>query len=131
MSTSQAVSERGLHALIIEDDMIVGLDLQAHLSELGYASFSFASTADQAVEQARLRTPDLATADLGLMDGDGLSAVSAVEAECGPTPTLFITGDPERAQAAHPGRVVISKPFRASDLHQALARLLALSPASG
>ena len=125
MSIVQTFPAPGLHALIIEDDMIVGLDLQAHLAVLGYESFAFASTADQAVEQALLRAPDLATVDVGLMDGDGLAAVRAMEAECGPTPTLFVTGSPERVRAAHPGRVVLAKPFAAATLREAVARVRA------
>ncbi|CAN5259896.1 N/A [soil metagenome] len=131
MSIVQTFPTSGLHALIIEDDMIVGLDLQAHLAGLGYESFAFASTADQAVEQAKLRAPDLATVDVGLLDGDGLAAVRAVEAECGPVPTLFITGDPERAQAAHPGRVVLAKPFAAGRLRDAVERVRAQTTAPG
>ena len=67
------------HALIIEDDMIVGLGMQSVLDEIGFGSFAFASTARQALEQARLRRPDLVTVDIGLLDGDGLAASRALQ----------------------------------------------------
>ena len=129
-SASLRVVETG-HALIIEDDMIVGLDLQSQLGALGFSSFAFASTSAQAAEQASLRRPDLATVDVGLLDGDGLAAVRAVEALCGPTPTVFITGDPERALEAHPERVVLSKPFGPAALRLAVQRVVGDGRASG
>jgi CheY-like chemotaxis protein len=64
------------HALIIEDELVVGLDLQEVLSDLGFGSFAFASTARQAVEQAHLHRPDLVTADLELLTATGVRFAS-------------------------------------------------------
>jgi CheY-like chemotaxis protein len=110
-----------LHALIIEDDLITGLDLQAMLQGLGYASFAFASTVLQAKEQALLKSPDLTTVDLGLLHGDGVAAVEAVESVCGPVAAIFITGHPEGVPKIGPGKAVLSKPVTALDLRRALA----------
>ena len=128
MSHEPGLPLPGGHVLIIEDEMIVGLDLQAELTRMGYASFAFASTDEQAAEQAALRRPDLATVDLGLLDGDGFSAARAVEACCGPTPILFITGDAERVTPA-PGRVVLPKPFGPEALRDAVLRATTQRPA--
>ena len=112
------------HALIIEDDMLVGMDMQSVLAEIGFGSFAFASTARQALEQARLRRPDLVTADIGLLDGDGLDACRALQAEFGPLPVIYVTG-----QAAdldrQAGLTVVAKPFTAADIAMAYAAVSA------
>lgn len=113
-------SAAGRHALIIEDDLITGLDLQAMLQPLGYDSFAFASTSSQALEQAGLRAPDLTTVDVGLLDGDGLHAASALTALWGERPTIFITGDPQMVLDGGADRVVLAKPITALDLRRAV-----------
>jgi CheY-like chemotaxis protein len=114
----------GQHALIIEDEMLIGMDLVHCLSELGFDSFAFAGTQVQAIEQARLRRPDLVTVDLGLLDGDGRSAVSALRAEFGSLRCMYITGDPRGVADA--AGVVVSKPFAPGDLADAWSRLRVL-----
>ena len=112
------------HALIIEDEMLVGLDMQGVLAEIGFGSFAFASTAKQALEQAHLRRPDLVTADIGLLDGDGLAACRALHAAFGPLPVIYVTGhalDLDR----EPGLTVIAKPFTAADIAMACAAVSA------
>ena len=118
-----------LHALIIEDEMITGVGMQFMLSDLGFASFAFAGTQAQAMEQALLRRPDLVTVDVGLLDGDGLSAVRAIRRVIGRLPTLYVTGDPRAVREAREQEdgemVVVEKPFMPSDLASAYARLKA------
>src|ERR1700761_5471530 len=91
----KSVMPKGAHALIVEDELIIGMGLQSLLTEFGFETFAFASTERQAVEQAKLRCPDLVTVDIGLMAGDGATAMQAIEAECGPLPALYVTGSPE------------------------------------
>ena len=119
-----------LHALIIEDDLITGLDLQAMLQPLGYSSFAFASTVQQALEQALLQAPDLTTVDLGLLDGDGLDAALAVERVCSAVRTIFITGDPQGVGDVAQGRTVLAKPVTALDLQRALGGAAGLGQAA-
>lgn len=110
------------HALIIEDEMLVGMGMQSVLAEIGFTAFSFASTARQAVEQARLRRPDLVTADLGLMDGDGQAACRALLAEFGPLPVIYVTGQPMDLDG-QAGVTVVAKPFTAADIAAAYAQV--------
>ncbi len=112
------------HALIIEDEMIVGMGMQSVLGEIGFSSFAFASTADQALEQARLRRPDLVTADIGLLDGDGLTACRALQAEFGTLPVIYVTGQAEDLEQ-EPGLIVVPKPFTAADIAAAYASISA------
>ena len=111
------------HALIIEDEMLIGMGMQHMLADIGFDSFAFASTASQALEQARLRRPDLVTADIGLLDGDGIAACQALEAECGPLPIIYVTGQEGAAEGE--GRAVVAKPFTAADIARAYATVAA------
>ena len=43
--------ESSPHALIIEDEMLTGLTMQMALAEVGFQSFAFASTAEQALNR--------------------------------------------------------------------------------
>ena len=108
------------HALIIEDELMMGLAMQSILSPLGYGSFAFASTAAQALEQARLRRPDLVTVDVNLMHGTGLEAANSILAEYGRTPVIYVTGDPEALGAIDPA-VVVRKPYGPADIARACA----------
>jgi CheY-like chemotaxis protein len=112
----------GGHVLIVEDEMLIGIDVLNCLATLGFGTFAFASAEAQALEQARLRRPDLVTIDVGLLDGDGLSAAQALSREFGALPFIYITGDPHALDAA-PQAVVVEKPFQHHDLEAACHRL--------
>jgi len=43
----------GLHVLIIEDEMLIGMDVFHCLAGCGFETFAFAGTEVQALEQAR------------------------------------------------------------------------------
>lgn len=109
------------HALIIEDELVIALGLQAQLSALGYGSFAFAGAELQALEQARLRRPALVTVDVGLLDGNGLDAIDGVLTLCGPLPVIYITGD-GAAVSDWPDAVLVEKPVSDHGLAMALIR---------
>jgi CheY-like chemotaxis protein len=106
------------HALIIEDELIVGLDLQAQLADLGYDSFAFAATEAQALEQALKTRPDLIIADMGLLAGDGGKAVEAILAEVGPTSVIYISGDRARLELLE--GLTLEKPITPAQLAEAV-----------
>ncbi|MEO6340531.1 MAG: response regulator [Caulobacteraceae bacterium] len=110
------------HALIVEDELIVALDLQDMLTEHGYGSFSFAAASSQALEQCRLRPPDLITMDVGLIYGNGPDTARLLGEICGETPILYITGDAS-ALRDQPDALVLEKPVTRRDLAAALKRL--------
>lgn len=120
----------GLHALVIEDELLAALGLQTMLGDLGFGSFAYAATEMQAVEQARLRCPDLVTVDVGLLDGSGVGALEAILGACGPLPVVYVTG----AGAALKGRTaeaIVDKPVSLGALKAAVeaARAKPLEPA--
>ncbi len=112
---------QGLHALIIEDEIIAGVGMQLVLSELGFDSFAFAGTAHQALEQALIRAPDLLTVDVRLLDGDGVAAAREIYRMIGPSPTVYVTGD-ARALAGQTDAVVVEKPYGPGDMARAYKR---------
>ena len=110
------------HALIVEDELIVALDLQDMLTEHGYGSFAFAAASSQALEQCRLHPPDLITMDIGLIYGNGRETARLLGEICAETPILYITGDASALQD-QPNALVLEKPVSRRDLAAALKRL--------
>lgn len=123
------IMTKGLHALIIEDEIIAGVGMQLTLSDLGFDSFAFAGTAYQALEQALIRRPDLVTVDVRLLDGDGVEAARMIQDAVGPAPTIYVTGDPA-ALAGRSQAIVVEKPFSLVDMARAYERARALSAAA-
>ena len=112
----------GRHVLIIEDEMLIAMHMAHHLTNIGFDSFAFASAQSQALEQARLKRPDLVTVDVSLLDGDGRAAAGALTQELGDLAVIYVTGDPQ-ALADTPGAVVVEKPFGRFELEAACRRL--------
>ena len=99
------------HILIIEDDALLALDIEASLSLHGATSFSFASTEAQAVDSAIQQRPALITADVRLRQGTGPAAVAKITDGLGLIPTIFITGTPEECSPCPPPHRVFEKPM--------------------
>jgi CheY-like chemotaxis protein len=108
-----------MHILIIEDDLLLALDLQDALAELGGRSVSFAATEDNAVRSAVGQKPDLIVSDVRLAEGIGTKAVQRIRESLGDIPVIYVTANPERALREDPGATVLSKPFRREDLAEA------------
>ena len=115
--------------LIVENELVVGLDLQARLTELGYAFAGHAATGAAAVTLAERQEPDLILMDVQLAgDMDGIAAAREIRRHRD-VPVLFLTayGDPDtlqRAQAAEPYGFLL-KPVSDQDLRAAIETALA------
>lgn len=81
------------HALIIEDDVIIALELELLLRELGLASVEIARSPQEALTEAMRRRPDLITADVQIIGGTGIEAIQAIVRELGEIPYFFVTGN--------------------------------------
>lgn len=108
-----------MHALIIEDEPLIAMDIEAALRECGFTSFDFATTADAAVIAARRKCPDVITVDVKLSPGCGITAVQSICAER-PIPFLFISGSPGEVRIRMPGHVLVEKPFLARHIIDAI-----------
>jgi response regulator NasT len=58
--------------LIVEDETLVGMGLQDQLTRLGHDVVAQAASASEALEQFRLRQPDVVLVDVRLNGGDGV-----------------------------------------------------------
>lgn len=101
-----------MHALIIEDSVLIAMVVEDHLRELGYTTIDVADRHSAAISLAQAQRPDLIVADDGLVEGSGIEAAAQICAEKA-VPTVLMLGDPERAkegtQLVH--ACVLPKPF--------------------
>ena len=114
------------HVLIIEDEVLIALDLQGLLAEHGATSFDFADCEDDAIQAAMARPPDLITSDVKLRVGTGPKAVVAIHERLGPTPVIFITGNPEACEPGGPAARVLGKPLHEPSIARAFRDLAPL-----
>lgn len=114
-----------MHVLIIEDEPLIAMSVEDALREGDCVSFDFANSVEQAVAAAKVRCPDLITADVDLSPGCGIDAVAAI---CGgaPIPVIFITSKVTDVHVRRPGSIIVQKPFNATNIKDALN--LALAP---
>ena len=110
-----------MHALIIEDQSLIAMEIEHALRDCGFTSFDFAVSAEEAVKAAALKCPDLITADVELRPGCGIEAVQSICADL-PIPVLFITGSPGEVRIRMPGHALVEKPFNTQHIIDA-ARL--------
>ena len=99
------------HVLIIEDEPLLAMDLQAILEGEGATSFDIAVTEGEAVEAARAHLPDVIASDVRLLEGTGPAAVRTIMAEHGVIPVMFITATPGDCGDGNSPAVAIRKPL--------------------
>lgn len=99
-----------MHALIVEDEALIALAIEDALRTCDCSSFDFATTEEGAVAAARLRRPDIITADVRLAPGCGIRAVEAIRAELY-IPVVFITASSGEVRKRFPDLAIVRKPF--------------------
>jgi DNA-binding NarL/FixJ family response regulator len=110
--------------LLVEDDFLVGMEVETGLEDAGYEVAGVAATAEEAVELARTRRPALVVMDIRLAgDRDGVDAALEIFRTLG-IRSLFASahGDARiraRAEAAQPLGWV-AKPYRVETLLKAV-----------
>ena len=110
-------------ALIVEDEILVGMLMEDMLRDLGCEVTALSSHLEHALKLAENGGFDFAVLDINL-NGARSFPVADLLADRG-VPFLFATGYsskvlPER----HAGAVILHKPFSLDELRAALARLL-------
>lgn len=113
-----------LRVLVVEDDAMIGVVLSEMLEELGCIVCALETKAANAVASARRCRPDLMIVDVGLGDASGVAAVEEI-LRGGFVQHVFVTGDALRGLSVAPDAVLIQKPFRESDIVQAIEQALA------
>jgi len=77
------------HILIVDDDALLRRSLAYNLEQAGYRAET-AGTAEDALAQVRLDSPDLVLLDIGLPGMDGLDALRALRQQIN-VPVIFLT----------------------------------------
>ncbi len=113
-----------MHALIIEDEMLIATVIEFVLRNCGFNSFDIASSCDSAIAAAARRRPDLITADMSLEAGTGLEAITAICLEAS-IPVIFITGSATEFRDQFLDYAVLNMPFSEQTLTYAVAATLA------
>lgn len=112
--------------LIIEDEPIIALDIEAMVQELGHDVTGIARTHKEAIALVRMRRPGLVLADIQLADGSsGLDAVNEILTSID-VPVIFITAYPERLLTGNKPEpaFLITKPFQPEAVKAAISQAL-------
>jgi CheY-like chemotaxis protein len=110
------------HALIIEDDVIIAIEIEERLRDLGYVSFDVAVSPAEALSCATARRPDLITADVRIVGGTGIDAIHAIVAVLGEVPFFYVTGNIDMLREEG-GVLVVEKPVQPRAFAAACARV--------
>lgn len=111
------------HALIIEDEMLIALEVECLLHDLGFDSCDIVDNPADAVKSALARRPDLVTADVRILGGTGIDAMMAITAQLGPVPHIYVTGNAD--MLAGQTAPVVDKPLSRHALAEACQRVCA------
>lgn len=116
--------------LIIEDEAIISMDLEAIVTGMGHRVIGIARTEDSAVALAAGEDCDLILSDIHLADNSsGIDAVNRILERHGDRPVIFITAFPERlltGQGPEPA-FLISKPYTEAQVTSAISQAMFFS----
>jgi CheY-like chemotaxis protein len=120
--------------LIVEDDALIASYLSGLVAELGFIAAGTAASGAEALAVAGAVRADLALIDIGLLGPiDGIDLAVRLKREYA-VPAIFISGliDPATAQRARTAQPLglVQKPFRPSELFNAIERALAVMQGS-
>ena len=106
--------------LIVEDEFLIGLALQAVLLFGGHRVIGVAGTADEALQLADAEAPELAFVDINIRgDRDGIAVARALTERHG-TSCIFLTAQVDQARNARDAALgVIGKPYHPPELLRA------------
>ncbi|MBY6067451.1 response regulator [Leisingera aquaemixtae] len=116
--------------MIIEDEAIIAMDLEAIVTGMGHSVTGIARTEARAKDLAADAPADLILSDIQLADNSsGIDAVNGILAEHGDRPVIFITAYPERlltGEGPEPA-FLISKPYTEEQVRSAVSQAMFFS----
>jgi CheY-like chemotaxis protein len=118
------MSGKALDVLIVEDEMLLAIELEYLVEEVGCHALGCAMSADEAVDLAAKLRPDLALIDVHLSDGPtGIDVARRIREDCGGV-ALFMTANVKRLPEDFAGACgVIGKPYSEHGVKTALSYL--------
>jgi DNA-directed RNA polymerase specialized sigma24 family protein len=122
----ELAADMATEILIIEDEPLIAMDLEALVEGLGHNVTGIARTRTEAVKLAADKRPGLILADIQLADGSsGLDAVNDL-LKSFEVPVIFITAYPERfltGERPEPA-FLIAKPFQPANVSAVISQAL-------
>jgi CheY-like chemotaxis protein len=122
----ELAADMATYILIIEDEPLIAMDLEALVEGLGHNVTGVARTRTEAVKLASTKQPGLILADIQLADGSsGLDAVNDL-LKAFEVPVIFITAYPERfltGERPEPA-FLIAKPFQPANVSAVISQAL-------
>ena len=122
----ELAADMATEILIIEDEPLIAMDLEALVEGLGHNVIGVARTRTEAVKLAATKRPGLILADIQLADGSsGLDAVNDL-LKAFEVPVIFITAYPERfltGERPEPA-FLIAKPFQPANVSAVISQAL-------
>lgn len=116
--------------LVVEDEPLIAMDLEAIVSDLGHTVVGNARTHSEAIAMYAQHKPELVLMDVHLADGSsGAEAATEILEETTDQPIIFITAYPERlltGQQAEPA-FLITKPFTEEQVRATVSQALFFS----
>ncbi len=83
--------EENMRVLVVEDDAIIGMDIEHRVKKLGYEVCGVADSAEEALDIASRTHPDIALMDIRLRgEVDGIEAAGMLRDQFS-VPVIFIT----------------------------------------
>ena len=116
-------------ALIVEDETMIALGLEADMHALGFDTCDLAGDGQEALLHARSDRPDVVLMDVNLEGGsEGIEVAKKLREVCD-VPVVFVTGctDRDTVRRIHeqvPGAPVLPKPVWGDRLAQAVAAVM-------
>jgi CheY-like chemotaxis protein len=107
-----------MNILIVEDELLIALDLESIVEDLGHKVIGPARTLDEALQLAG--DAEVALVDVQLADGvTGPAIAERLSSEHGVT-VVFVTGNPEMVRNSRGAIGVVSKPHWPAKVSEAL-----------
>lgn len=117
----------GRRVLVVEDEMMVLMNIEYVLADLGCAAISAAATVDVALALLEAERFDMAILDVNLGDQASFRVAEALALRS--IPFVFSTGYGEhRIEGRFRDRPVLRKPYSEQQLGAAVASLLSAEP---
>lgn len=113
LAGAEIAQQLSADVLIIEDEPLIAMDLEALVVDIGHRVQGIARTHSEAIAEVSKKTPSLVLADIHLADGSsGLEAVNEILSSI-TVPVIFITAFPERLLTGQKPEPVflVAKPF--------------------
>lgn len=127
IGTTEMRSEISRRVMIIEDEPIIAMDIEAIVTAMGHSVIGVARTEDEATKMSAATEFDLLLADIQLADGSsGIDAVKTILGEKADLPVIFITAFPDRLLTGERPEptYLITKPFDEEQVRSSTSQAL-------